>query len=58
MAKKQQHFCKGCINSPWCQMQPKKGCYTSKKDVSAEEKVEMRKELQKFRKKVAKNYNL
>ena len=58
MAKKQTYFCKGCIHYIDCQMQPTKDCYTSKKGISMEEKIAQRKELQAWRKKVAKMYNM
>ena len=52
MAKQDQHHCKGCIHYHYCQAQPEKGCYTSKKEISVEEKIARRKELQKFYKKI------
>ena len=51
MAKQDQHHCKGCIHYHYCQTQPEKGCYTSKKEISVDEKIARRKELQKFYKK-------
>ena len=51
MVKQDQHHCKGCIHYHYCQAQPEKGCYTSKKEISVEEKIARRKELQKFYKK-------
>ena len=56
MAKQSQYYCKGCIHYHYCQCQPEKGCYTSKKETSMEEKIAQRKEIQRFRKKVAKMY--
>ena len=54
MAKQNQHHCKGCIHYHYCQAQPEKGCYTSKKEISVDEKIARRKELQKFYKKIYK----
>ena len=56
MAKQNQHHCKGCIHYHYCQAQPEKGCYTSKKEISVDEKIARRKELQKFYKKSTKKF--
>ena len=57
--KPQKITCTDCINKYSCQMGfPAKLCpyFVGKKETSVEEKVAIRKEVQRFRKKVAKMY--